>query len=111
MLPSFARQTITRIRPGTKIERGSTVPDWSNVNEQEIYGCSVQPAGTTLTQDGRIEGIMDGLTAYVPEGTDIKASDRVMYDGNVYTITGDPRIWVGANRCSHVQLNLQRWRG
>jgi hypothetical protein len=54
---------------------------------------------------------MDGLTAYAPEGSDVKAGDRIKYDGNVYTITGDPRIWIGANRCSHVQLNLQRWRG
>ena len=111
MLPSFARQTITRIRPGTKIERGSTVPDWSNVNEQEIYGCSVQPAGTTLTQDGRIEGIMDGLTAYVPEGADIKAGDRIRYGENVYTINGEPLLWPGVARMQHIQLNLVRWYG
>lgn len=110
-LLSFWTQSITRIRPGTKTERGSTVPDWDSASRLEIEDCSVQPAGTSLSQDGRIEGIMDGLTVYAPEDADILAGDRIEYGGSVYTINGDPLLWPAPASLAHVQLNLQRWRG
>lgn len=110
-LISFWRQSIVRIRPGTKTERGSTVPDWSKATELTIDGCSVQPASTSLSQDGRVLGVQDGLTVYAPAGVDIQAGDRIRYAGNIYTINGDQLIWPGAVRLDHIQLNLQRWRG
>lgn len=110
-LQSFWTQTITRIRPGTKTERGSTIPDWDNVDELDIPECSVQPTGTSLTQDGRIEGVQDGLVVYAAADIDVRAGDRIRYAGNVYAINGDPLIWPGAGRLAHMQLNLQRWRG
>ena len=75
MLPNFARQTVTRLRPGTKTIRGSEVPDWDHVESLEISGCSVQPAATDLSQDGRVLGILDGMTAYMPPGSDVKEGD------------------------------------
>lgn len=108
---SFWRQTITRIRPATKTLRGSTVYDWDDVEELEIPECSVQPASTSLSQDGRVQGITDGLTVYAPEDIDVKAGDRIRYNGAVYTINGDPLVWPGVARMQHVQLNLLRWRG
>lgn len=113
MLPSFANQSITRIRPGTKSSRGSTVPDWSadKVNKKTIGGCSVQPASTSLSQDGRVLGISDGWTAYLPEDADVKAGDHIEFDGETYEINGEPRKWTGPMRTSHIQLNLNRWEG
>lgn len=112
MLPSFWRQTITRVRPGTKTVRGSAVPDWDNADKLTIGGCSVQPASTSLSQDGRVLGVSDGLTAYVPPTADIKAGDHILYNGSEYTITGDPLIWPSATGdLDHIQLNLMRWRG
>ena len=108
---SFWRQTITRIRPGTTTSRGSTVYDWSDPDELEIPECSVQPASTSLTQDGRVQGINDGLTVYAPVDADVKAGDRIRFNGAVYTINGDPLIWPGVARMQHMQLNLVRWRG
>lgn len=111
MLPSFCTQRITRIRPGTKQLRGSTVPDWSNVSELIIEGCSIQPAATTLSQDGRVLGVSEGLTAYLPEGSDVKAGDRIRYEGAVYTINGEPKEWAAPFTRSNMQLNLIRWEG
>lgn len=111
MLPSFARQTITRVRPGTKDRRGSTIPDWEKATSITISGCSVQPSGTSLSQDGRVLGIEDGWTAYVPEGADVKAGDHIIFDGETYEIIGEPRKWTGAFTRSHIQLNLKRWEG
>ena len=113
MLPRWCTQTIIRIRPGEKVLRGSTVPDWDNNTDLlEISGCSVQPAATGLSQDGRVLGISDGFTVYLPEGSDVQAGDRIEFEGNVYTINGDPKIWRSATgRVSHMQLNIERWRG
>lgn len=108
---SFWRQSIVRIRPGKKTERGSEMPDWSNTEELTIEECSVQPSSTSLSQDGRVLGVQDGLTVYAPIDADVKAGDRIRYAGNVYTINGDPLIWPGAATLDHIQLNLQRWRG
>ena len=90
MLPSFCRQTVTRIRPGEKELRGSKDPDWdpAKVDRLEIKGCSVQPATTTLSEDGRVLGITEQWTAYLPEGSDIKAGDHIEFDGDKYYADG-----------------------
>lgn len=112
MLPSFANQTITVARAKTTTtSRGSEVPDWTNTDKTTVTGCSIQPASTSLSQDGRILGIADGWTAYVPEGTDVKAGDRIEFDGQTFEINGEPRKWTGPMRTSHIQLNLTRWEG
>ena len=113
MLPSFCSQEITRIRPGTKTSRGSTIPDWSEdkVSTLKITGCSVQPAGTGLSLDGRVLGISEGYTAYIPEGSDVQAGDHILFDGDTYEINGEPKKWTRAYTRSNIQLNLIRWRG
>ena len=112
MLPSFANQTITVVRAKTTTtSRGSEVPDWTNTEKTTVTGCSIQPASTSLSQDGRVLGINDGWTAYVPEGTDAKAGDRIEFDGQTFEINGAPRKWTGPSRTSHIQLNLVRREG
>lgn len=113
MLPSFAIQSITRVRPSTKTSRGSTIPDWDpqKVNSKTIGGCSIQPASTSLSQDGRVLAITDGWTAYLPEDADVQAGDHIVWDGETYEINGAPRKWTGPQRTSHIQLNLVRWEG
>ena len=113
MLPSFCKESITRIRPGTKTLRGSEVPDWSEskVNTLTISGCSVQPATTSLSMDGRVLAINEQMTAYLPEGSDVLAGDRIVYNGETYEINGEPKKWTGAVNLSNIQLNLTRWEG
>lgn len=111
MLPNFAKQTVTRLRPTMQMVRGSEIPDWDHADSLEITGCSVQPAATDLSMDGRVLGILDGMTAYMPFGSDVKEGDRIVYDGNTYTIDGVPRIWYAAGNLSHVQCALRRWSG
>ena len=111
-LPRWCTDTVIRIRPGTKVSRGSTIPDWEHTDTLEISSCSVQPASTGLSQDGRVLGISDGLTIYLPPESDVQAGDHIEYDGDVYTINGKPKRWNGATgRVSHVQLNVERWQG
>lgn len=111
MLPSFMTQMVTRIRPTTKTVRGSDIPDWDNPDYLDIYGCTVQPAATDLSQDGRVLGIMDGMTCYMPVKADVREGDRIEFDGNVYAIEGAPRVWPAAGNLAHIQLRLRRWSG
>ena len=111
MLLPFWHRAITRIRPGEKTERGSTVPDWENVKRLDITECLVNPTDTSLSQDGRVLGVQDGITVNIPADADVKPGDRIEIDGNVYTINGDPMVWGNVGMLSHMQLNLRRWRG
>ncbi len=104
-------QTVVRIRPATTASRGSTVPDWNNASRLVIGGCSVQPAGTELSQDGRVLGVVDGMTCYMPPTADVKEGDRIEYAGTVYTIDGAPRVWPSAGSLNHVQIRLSGWSG
>ena len=111
-IPSWASQTITRIRPGTKESRGSVIPDWNNTDRLDIGGCSVQPASTGVVLEGRVLGIEEGLSVLMPEGSDVIAGDRIEYDGNIYTINGEPKKWTSpTGRVSHIALSLERWYG
>lgn len=112
MLPLFCTQTITRIRAtGTIDVRGSEVPDWEHASTLDIVGCSVQPTSTSLSQDGRVLGISETLTAYLPEGSDVLAGDRIVFEGETYTIDGEPKKWTAPLTRSNIQLTLRKWEG
>lgn len=111
MLPSFCKDTVKRIRPGTKTLRGSTVPDWDNVDTKDIGGCSMQPATTSLSTDGRVMGILDEYTLFAPAEADIMAGDRVQFRGNVYEIDGDVRPQPAALRLEHIEIRLRSYKG
>lgn len=111
MLPSFCRDEITRIRPGEKESRGSIIPDWTTATEKDIGGCSMQPATTSLSQDGRVLGLLDEYTLFTPPDADIKAGDRIRYNGQVYQIDGDVRIQPAALRLDHIEIRLRRFSG
>ena len=112
MLPSWASDTVTRLRAATVTQRGSAVPDWSNPSRLEIGGCCVQPSSTSLTTDGRVQGTSEGLTCYLPPGADVKAGDRILYSGETYAIMGEPKTWKSpTGRVSHIEIQIERWYG
>lgn len=112
MLPSWANDTVTRIRPGQIDRRGSIGPDWSTATEKQISGCSVQPGGTSLSQDGRVLAISDGYTCYMPPGSDVIAGDKIRFNGQDYQVIGEPRAWTSpTGRVSSLQAQLERWSG
>lgn len=111
-LPSWFAQSVTRIRPGTKTSRGSVIPDWDNVTTITISGCSVQPSGTSLSQDGRVLGISDTFNAYMPYGSDVEVGDHIVYGGQTYLVTSVPRPWISpTGGLSNTQITMERWDG
>ena len=114
MLPTFCNQTVLRIRPGTTTSRGQPIPDWSadKVSKEYIEGCSMQPASTTLSEDGRVLGISDLYTLFAPPDADIDAGDRIEFNGKVYEVYGDVRVQPSATgRLDHIQITLRRYHG
>mgnify|MGYP007102092108 CR=1 FL=1 len=107
---SFFNESVIRIRPGTKTERGSTLFDWTNASTATIGGCSVQPSSTSLSQDGRVLGISDIFTLYMPYNADVIEGDRVQFEGETYTVIGVPKTWKSpTGRVSNKQVQLERW--
>lgn len=112
MLPGFFNMTITRLRAGQKDSRGSTVPDWTNPESLSISGCSVQPSNSDLSLDGRVLGIKDVYRVYCPIGSDILAGDRIVYDGQTFTVDEAPRKWISpTGRLNNLQFNMALWKG
>ena len=109
---SGATQTIKRIRPNTRTIRGSDIRDWEDPDELEISGCSMQPAGNTLSQNNHELGIFDGYTCYAPIDADIQAGDRIEFEGQIFEINGEPNKWTSATgNLNNMLLNLVRWSG
>lgn len=112
MLPTFMNKSVIVIKPGSKTVRGQTVPDWEHSTQSTIPNCSMQPASTTLSQDGRVLAVTDRFTCFMPANADVDAGDRISYKGKTYTIEGDPRDWESAStRLDHLELDLVRYRG
>ena len=111
-LPSFAAETVTRLRPTETTIRGSTILDWNHPDELNIAGCLMQPGSTTLSMDGRELGISEGFIAYFPPGSDVQAGDRIRYEGKTYTIMGEVKPWKSpTGLVSNLQAALERWSG
>lgn len=71
----------------------------------------MQPATTTLSQDGRVLGLLDEYTLFLPPDADVQAGDRIRYNGQVYEIDGDVRIQPAALRLDHIEIRLRRRTG
>lgn len=92
--------------------RGTEVRDWSNKQEIEIVGCSVQERTTSREMSGRTLQITNGAVLYAPIDADIKAGDRVVFNGHRYEIDGNPLGYQGATgRLSHKKIPLKEWGG
>lgn len=71
----------------------------------------MQPATTSLSQDGRVLGLLDEYTLFAPAEADIQAGDRIRYNGQTYQIDGDVRIQPAALRLDHLEIRLRRHTG
>lgn len=72
----------------------------------------MQPSGTTLSQDGRILGISESFTLYMPVGADVQEGDRIQYGSDYYVVIGVPRPWVSASGAlDNMQVTIERWEG
>lgn len=120
MLPSFCRKTVTVLHPATKVERGTTIPDWDNVTEFEVSGCSMQPSSTDSTQVRNmrlvpsVNSTETAYTLWMPPGSPVASGDRMIIDGftGTWGVDGEPLSWESASgSIDHMVVELKRYRG
>jgi hypothetical protein len=79
----------------------------------DVSGCSVQPSAASESTDTG-ELLITNLTVYLPAGTDILATDRVRWLGDVYAVNGKPAVWhdeLGTEDHVQAQLLLKEGQG
>ena len=65
-----------------------------------------------MSQDGRVLGIEESFTLYMPTDADIIQGDRVDYNGETYTVIGVPKPWISpTGNLSNKQVTLERGDG
>lgn len=112
MLPSFCVDAIGVLRPTEKSVRGTTVLDYSDSEPVTVTGCSVQPTDTLRDFDGRTLAIERSFELYAPPGSDIKAGDRIVWQGRTFEVNGAPMEWRSpTGRVSHINARLREWSG
>lgn len=95
--------------------------DWVTdpVQRIDVRGCIVAPRFIAGGQDPSAaldskerQGVLVGLTVYMPAGTDINRSDEVEVRGQRYTVEGEPFLWVSlSGRHRRINVPLQRVEG
>lgn len=77
----------------------TTILDWSNPDEDTTSGWLLDPGGTTMPNEVDRQPITTRPTLY-REGLpapDVKARDRMVCNGVIYDVVGDPHVWDGAD--------------
>ena len=110
-LPSFFRLEVTRIRPKTVTERGSTFADWNNTKSQTIKGCHIQQRSSTSDFSDRAES--DTVqTLWAPWAADIQKGDRIVTGTGTYDVVGEPFYWESpTGTIDHFEVRIEKWVG
>jgi hypothetical protein len=105
---NLGSDTITRLRGQSRDGFGNLA---GSASELDVDGCSVQPtSGTESTDTGDL--LVTTATAYAPAGTDLVATDRVRWLGDVYEVDGPPARWRDDEGTEdHVQVQLKLTQG
>jgi hypothetical protein len=112
-LVSFAKHSITVIRPGRVEDHGSWYDDWENPEEDRVVeGCVIFP-GVSIEDNDRQDAQKVTYTVLAPEGTDVKASDKIRVDLEPdldLAVYGRPRLVPSpTGHLDHVHIELSDW--
>lgn len=106
---SFAKKTVTHLRPQWVNDHGAMVPDWSVPADAAVFPlCSVQPGSGSSDVEHR-DGKMIAFTVLLPDVREIGGRDRLRFDGHDYPVIGVPLLWDQLPRLTHWQVSVGRW--
>ena len=109
---SFFRDSVKVIRAPLTTKNGSQLRDWNNATETTIDKVQVTAQSTSRDFQGRTESIDDGRTLRANYDADIQEGDRIIYDGNIYEVSGEVfHTKSPTGRASSTRCSLIRWRG
>lgn len=111
LLVSFATQTPTILRPGSKLEWGQEVVSWDEVTEIEVPGCTDYALSGVETVQG-VDVVAGTRQMFMPADTDVRGTDRIRHLGHVWEIIGVPSPQISpTGELSHIEVLLKRWDG
>lgn len=110
----IAGETVT-VRRGTVTatgRRNDTTTDWAEPTDTDVPDCLIAPRSTSEDHDGR-SGVIIGVTVYMPSGTDVLASDRLVIRGDEYDVEGEPGDWWTPQDpiCDGIEVAAKRTEG
>jgi hypothetical protein len=110
--PSFARETITRLRYPLVDDHGTARVDYdSPPAEDPVDRCWLEPTGSQEVGDGRA-AVLTGYTVDAPWEADITAADRVRYGGVLFDVDGQPlKVPSPTGALRSTRLALRVWEG
>jgi len=109
--------TIVRQVPGGTDEYGDPIP--GTTIRVDVPGCGwaprsagAGPSSEDIHDRGR-QGVIVGLTLYMPAGTDLRHTDQVELEGLLYDVEGDPGEWRNplSGREAGLEVALRRAEG
>ena len=109
---SFFRDTVTRKRAVMKTKNGMEYADWGDADTLEIKNVQVTAAATSRELGERTLNVSDRRTLRADYDADIKAGDRIVWNGETYDIDGEvfhsksPTGRISTTRCA-----LMRFKG
>lgn len=107
MLPSFCRESVVRVRPTMREERGSASFDFTDAQRVTVSGCSFQPSATS-DDNARAFAVTDAATLYAPYNADFRNGDAVEVRGELWRVEGHPFKWAAFGPGSHQVIALKR---
>lgn len=107
----LGRDTVTRVRYADGRDAFGDLPETAAPLELDIPGCSVQPRVSSERTDQR-DTVTTSLTAFLPAGTDVTATDQIRWRSELYDIDSRPENWIDLdNTAHHIELQLRRVEG
>jgi hypothetical protein len=103
----FFTTPVTIITPGFAVDRyDDDVPDWDNpVAQVASMGWLTQV--NTTEQIGDRDVVITGLMLFLPSTDVVTVSDRVIANGSIYEVDGDPHYAQTPAGVHHIELRLR----
>ena len=109
---SFFRDTVTRLRAPIESKNGSDYFDWTQAAELVITNVQVTAQSTSRDFEGRVLNVSDRRTLRAAYDADIKAGDRIVWQGETYEVEGEVfHTKSPSGRVSSTRCTLVRWDG
>jgi hypothetical protein len=111
-LPTHSRKVLTVVEPGTILERGKEVQDWSVSKTTEISGCIAYPGSADADWE-RASALTIDFTVCIPADQVLPLGNfraRVEGETGEFVLSGDVKRWVFAQRFDAQVIELSRRR-
>lgn len=104
-------ETVTVLTPGETTDgHGNPVPDWADAEDTDVEGAAVAPEKVEEDRTAGRQGVVVKRTVYLPPGSVVAATDRLVVRGDTYNVDGEPGPWVSpfGGTLGGVEVSLRR---